>query len=62
MKSPRPKAKPQSKLAPKKSMRPKSREDGKAEAALGRAMNHSQPPGPENYAKGGMVRRGGKCK
>lgn len=62
MKSPRPKAKPQSKMAPKSSPRPKSREDGMAEAALKRAMNHSQPPGPDKMAKGGKVRRGGNCK
>ena len=53
MKSPRPKARPESSAAPKKSPRPRTRSDGEADAAFGRAMKHSQP---DKMAKGGKCR------
>jgi hypothetical protein len=59
--------KPLSKLAPKSSMRPRTRSDKEAEdaadAAADRAMKHSQPPTLVYKAMGGklkMVEKGGK--
>jgi hypothetical protein len=59
--------KPISKLAPKSSMRPRTRSDKEAEdaadAAADRAMKHSQPPKLVYKAMGGklkMVEKGGK--
>jgi hypothetical protein len=53
--SPRPKARPESKLAPKKSPRPSTASDG----ALERALRNSQPG---KMAKGGMCRGMGAAK
>jgi hypothetical protein len=59
--------KPISKLAPKSSMRPRTRSDKEfddaADAAADRAMKHSQPPKLVYKAMGGklkMVEKGGK--
>jgi hypothetical protein len=59
--------KPLSKLAPKGSIRPRTRSDKEAEdeadAAADRAMKHSQPPKLVYKAMGGklkMVEKGGK--
>jgi hypothetical protein len=64
---PRPKPRPDSKLAPKGSIRPRTRSDKEAEdaadAAADRAMKHSQPPTLVYKAMGGklkMVEKGGK--
>ena len=69
MKSPRPKPRPPSKMAPKTSMRPRTRSDKEAEdesyAAADRAMKHSQPPKLVYKAAGGAVKKmamGGKLK
>ncbi len=68
-KMPRPKPRPDSKMAPKSSMRPRTRSDKKAEddadAAADRAMKHSQPPKLVYRAMGGKVSKmatGGKLK
>lgn len=58
-KSPRPKARPASNLAPKSSPRPRTRSDADADAAFARAMKHSQP---DKMAKGGMCRGMGAAK
>ena len=64
---PRPKPRPDSKLAPKGSIRPRTRSDKEAEdaadAAADRAMKHSQPPKLVYKAMGGklkMVEKDGK--
>jgi len=61
MKSPRPKPRPPSKMAPETSMRPRTRSDKEAEdesyAAADRAMKHSQPPTLVYKAAGGKVKK-----
>jgi hypothetical protein len=66
---PRPKPRPDSKLAPKGSIRPRTRSDKEAEdeadAAADRAMKHSQPPKLVYKAAGGAVKKmamGGMCR
>jgi len=63
----RPQPRPMSKMAPKSSMRPRTRSDKEfddaASAAADRAMKHSQPPKLVYKAMGGklkMVEKGGK--
>lgn len=58
-----------SKMAPKASMRPRTRSDkefeDEADAAADRAMKHSQPPTLVNKAAGGAVKKmamGGMCR
>ena len=61
--------KPDSKMAPKSSKRPRTRSDKQfeveADAAADRAMKHSQPPTLVNKAAGGKIKKmamGGKCR